>query len=426
MNHKFTYLIKHSLNRKLKSKWFLIANLILAIAIIGLININSLITFFGGDFNQPQNLMIVDNTGEAYDLFVTNLNTIDSTIYENHSFNITQIDTYSKTLDTKNWYLIFNYEDGMLSAELITEETIDSVPYQELVSAINSTKVSLAMAHSSIDQTELALINEDAKIKRTILNETPSTNEATSMIMSTVFPIIILPFFMLTIYLIQMIGAEINEEKASRGMEIIISSVSPTIHFFSKVIAGMAFVLLQAFMIVIYSAIGLLIRSCLATNLSSDLVSSTINTITTSNLINSLCYVLPIILFLMIITQVAYALLAGILASMTTNIEDFQQMQTPIMIISLIGYYLAIMAGVFKGSIFIRIISYLPFISAILSPSLLVLGYISWYDIVISIIIVLLTIYLLIKYGLKIYKVGILNYTSKDLWKKLFKAMQKE
>ena len=44
--------------------------------------------------------------------------------------------------------------------------------------------------------------------------------------------------------------------------------------------------------------------------------------------------------------------------------------------------------------------------------------------IIISIILTILTIWLLIKYGLKIYKVGILNYSSKDLWKKMWKALK--
>ena len=78
--------------------------------------------------------------------------------------------------------------------------------------------------------------------------------------MSTVFPIIILPFFMLTVFLVQMIGAEINDEKTTRGMEIIISNVSPKVHFFSKVLAGNIFVLLQGSLLIIYFLIGLLVR----------------------------------------------------------------------------------------------------------------------------------------------------------------------
>ena len=127
---------------------------------------------------------------------------------------------------------------------------------------------------------------------------------------------------------------------------------------------------------------------------------------------------------MIILTFIAYAILAGILASMTTNTEDFQQMQMPIVIISLVGYYLAMMAGLFDGSIFIKVLSFIPFISAILAPSLLILGQIGIFEVVIAIILLIITIWLLLKYGMRIYKVGILNYSSKDLWKKMFKALK--
>ena len=51
MSSKLNYLIGVSLKRKIKTKWFFIVNIILAIAIIGIINIDSVINFFGGDFN---------------------------------------------------------------------------------------------------------------------------------------------------------------------------------------------------------------------------------------------------------------------------------------------------------------------------------------------------------------------------------------
>ena len=126
----------------------------------------------------------------------------------------------------------------------------------------------------------------------------------------------------------------------------------------------------------------------------------------------------------MILTLIGYSILAGILASMTTNQEDFNHLQSPLVIVLLIGYYLSMMAGVFKGSILIRILSYFPFISAILSPSLLIINQITIFDVIGSIIVMILTLLIMVKYGLRIYKEGILNYTSKDLWKKIFKALK--
>ena len=276
---------------------------------------------------------------------------------------------------------------------------------------------------------EINNIYAPIEIERTFLNEKMnSEDENMEIIVTTVFPIIILPFFMLTIFLVQMIGAEVNDEKATRGMEIIISNVSPKTHFFSKVIAGNLFVIMQGALLIVYAGIGLFIRkliggSSIVGGLGNE-VSNILNSVMNSGFGEKLIYILPLTLILMLLTFLAYSLLAGILASMTTNTEDFQQLQTPIMIISLIGYYLAMMAGVFQGSLFIKIISFIPFISAILSPSLLVLSQIGIIEIMISIILTIITIWVLIKYGLKIYKVGILNYSSKDLWKKMWKAIK--
>ena len=52
------------------------------------------------------------------------------------------------------------------------------------------------------------------------------------------------------------------------------------------------------------------------------------------------------------------------------------------------------------------------------------LGQIGVVEVIVSIVLMVGVIYLLIKYGLRIYKIGILNYSSKNLWKKMFKALK--
>ena len=83
------------------------------------------------------------------------------------------------------------------------------------------------------------------------------------------------------------------------------------------------------------------------------------------------------------------------------------------------------MAGMFKGSLFIKVLGYMPFISAILSPSLLVMGEFTVMDICLSMALTVVVIYLLIKYDLKLYKVGILNYSTGNLWRKIIAALKK-
>lgn len=440
MNHlksKLEYLTKVSLSRKIKTKWFFIANIVLAIVIIAVANIDSIIKVFGGDFNETTKVYVIDKSN-SFDILKNQIEETSSSIYgkDGQTFEVLEYDKTEKQLkkeikkNEKTIGIILEPDlDNILKVSLISDTYIDTIPMQILEQSMNNTKTTIAILNSNISEEELNKIYSNVTINRIILDETKkSEEESMNTIMSTVFPIIILPFFMLTIFLVQMIGAEVNDEKTTRGMEIIISNVSPKTHFFSKIIAGNLFVIMQGALLIGYGGLGLLVRKILGTgsivNGLGTNVSGVLNGILTTEFISKLSYIIPLTLILMLITFLAYSLLAGILASMTTNAEDFGQLQTPIMIISLIGYYLAMMAGVFKGSLFIHILSYIPLISAILAPSLLVLGQIGIMDIVISIVITLIFNYLLIKYGLKIYKVGILNYSSKDLWKKMFKALK--
>ena len=436
MKSKLGFLTSVSLKRKIKTKWFLAANILLAIVIIGIANIDSIINFFGGDFDSKDKIYVIDNTNNSYDIFQTQLNEASESFDNEGRFEVVK---YKKSVeegkklieeDDKNIVLVLNDDtENTLAATLITDGYIDTIDYQLINTAINNTKTSLAIMNSSISPEELASIYNPIEVDRVYLDESKkSESENAEMLLTTVFPVIILPFFMLTIFLVQMIGAEVNDEKSTRGMEIIISNVSPVTHFFSKVIAGNLFVLLQGLLLVIYGGVGILIRKLttqesLLSKLGSEL-NIDISNILQNGFGDNLVYFIIVSLILMLLTFIAYALLAGVLASMTTNIEDFQQLQTPIMIISLIGFYLAMSANLFEGSIFIKVVSYIPLISAILSPSLLILGQIGLVDILISIGLMIVTIFLLIKYGLRIYKAGILNYSSNGLWKKMFKALK--
>lgn len=442
MKSKLNYLVGVSLKRKIKTKWFLIANIVLAIILVGIINIDSIITMFGGDFDEKTNVYVIDNTNKTYDIFISQFNNANSLLTNSGEESEYNIIKEERSLDElKNLInndekekdsiiIVFNdSETNYLDVSLITKEYIDLIDMQSLTTALNNTKTTIAIYNSNISEEELTAIYSPVNIERIYLdNDKTAQDENAKMIMTTVFPILILPFFMLIIYLVQMIGAEVNDEKQTRGMEIIISNVSPKTHFFSKVIAGNLFVLLQGALLFIYSFIGVLIRKIIGGNLINngvtDQVKGVISTALNSNIGSQLKIVLPLTIILMLITFLAYSLLAGVLASMTTNTEDFQQLQTPIMVVLLLGYYTSMMAGMFEGSIFIKILSFIPFVSAILSPSLLILGQIGIFEVIISIILMIIVIYLLIKYGLRIYKTGILNYSSKNLWKKMFKALK--
>lgn len=422
-----------SLDKKIKTKWFIVANVIFFIAIAGLVNIDNVVKFFGGDFEETTHIMVLDEVG-VYDTF--------SATYKNASKYIenlsnTKIEKYTKTKkdgekeveeDNDKILLVLDKDkNNYLKVDLISYNGVDALTETAITSTLNEVKGSLVLDKYNTSPKLLEELNTKVDINKVRLDK-KDTDKYTEQITGVVFPLIILPFFMLSMFLVGMIGAEVNEEKTSKSMEIIISNVSPKVHFFSKVIAGNLFVLIQGVLLVFYALVGLVIRMLISgPNLLSTIPSEAkemVNVITQSGIMSKIGIILPTTLILMILTFIGYSLLAGILASMTTNQEDYQQLQTPIVIISLVGYYMSMMASVFEGSIFIKVASYVPFISALLSPVLLFLGQITYIDVLISLGLMILVIWLLIKYGLRIYKVGILNYSSSNLWKKMFKAVK--
>lgn len=438
MRSKLNFLINMSFMKKVKSKWFLVANIVIALLIVAITNIDSIINLFGGDFNSTTQIYILDDTNIIGNSFEENLKVYEKNLYgENSSYyEVVIAEESSKEIVEKikeeenNSILIEIYnENDNLKAKLTSFATLDTYDYQLISGALNTTTSMYTLNSIGLTEEQYNKITQGIQIDREILSENVnSEDENMEMIITTVFPIIILPFFMLTIFLIQFIGTEVNDEKSTKSMEIIISNVSPKTHFASKIISNNLFIIVQVILMIIYAIIGLGIRKLIGgdgiINGIGTEVSNVINTITTGSLGDKLVPIIIFTIILMILTFLAYSLMAGILASMTTNAEDYQQVQAPMVIILLLGYYLSMVAGMFEGSLFIKVLSFLPLISAILSPSLLVMGQIGMIEIIISTIIMIITNYLLIKYGLRIYKVGILNYSSTGMWKKMFKSLK--
>lgn len=433
MNKKLWYLTRLSLNKKIKSKWFVVANIIILIVLIGILNIDYIIKLFGGDFDKFTNILVVDNTNYVYDDLENIYNESSKYIEDIKNSTITLSDKTTEELkeDLKDKDIILeinNDNDNFINAKVIVNGSVDTIIYQFITTSINQVKTNVALNSYGIDKDTMDLIEKSVDIEKININEDKKDDDLTNLALGVIFPIVILPVFLLVTYLVQMIGSEINEEKSTKSMEIIISNVSPEVHFLSKLISSNTFVLFQGLLMIIYSLFGGLLRLILSggnvLSSNNEVLSEITDTISRLDILSKLSNAIPLTLILIIVTFIAYSLLSGILASMTTNMEDFQQLQTPIMVISLLGFYLSMASSMFDGSVFIRIMSYLPFISLFLSPALFLVGQITLADVSISVLVMVVLIFLLYKYGLKIYKVGILNYSSSDLWKKIFKAIK--
>lgn len=440
MKNKLKFLIKQSLKKKIGTKWFKAVNIILCILIVAMANIDRLITVFGGDFNKDTTVYVKDNVG-VYDYLEPLFNETTKTVEDLKNYKVEKTDKSLKELkknikDTDNIIVEINSSDtNYISSTITTYDALDTISYQLLSNVLNQTKEAFVIGKLGLTENEIIALKSNIEITKKTTNPDLKDNaKAKDIISSGLIILFIVPFFIFITLLVQMLGAEINEEKSTKSMEIIISNVPPKYHFIAKISASSLFVIIQGALLFSYTILAMLVRNLIGGLFGSGIVSSDvskylkdiINLLKDSGIIDLLVKGLPFIILLFIVNILAYAIIAGVLASMTTNIEDYQQLQSPIMIIMMMGYFIAIMASTFDGSIFIKIVSFIPLLSALVAPVIYLLGQTTIIELIISLIICMITVAILYIYGLKIYKVGILNYSSSNLWKKILKSLKEK
>lgn len=447
MKNKFKFLTRESIKKKIGTKSFKIVNIILFIIIVGLVNLDSVVKFFGGDFDEPINIYVVDEV-DVYDDFKS---VMENSYFDSlQSYNATVVKS-DKTLDELKQDIIDEESDDIIinikkveevtyenvfDVDFISFEYVDTLMYANIVNAINTVKEDRALEMANISQELLSSITKNVEINRVMLSDDIKDNEEFMELIGGVITLVfVIPIFILVTMLVQMIGAEINEEKSTKSMEIIISSVTPEVHFMSKLISANVFAITQGALLILYSIIGAVIRALTVGSTSSvnqvigtadnmGQINTYINMFLQSEIFDKLLIGIPFFIIIILLSFLAYSLLIGILASITTSIEDYQQIQTPVMIFLMMGYFMAIYASVFQGATFINVMAYVPFISGILAPVMYTLGEVSIWGLMISAGLLIITCTLLYRFGLKVYKVGILNYSSSNLWKKIFEALK--
>ena len=131
MKNKLKYLTAMSLKRKIQTKWFVAANILIALVIICGINIDTIITAFGGDFDKQQPVYIADHTGVAFDSVKTMMNESSkalNTSSKKSSFDIQKTDKNEKEIkkqvDKKDGLgiIIENDEKSTLKVTIISKD----------------------------------------------------------------------------------------------------------------------------------------------------------------------------------------------------------------------------------------------------------------------------------------------------------------
>ena len=211
-----------------------------------------------------------------------------------------------------------------------------------------------------------------------------------------------------------MIAMEVATEKSSRVMEILISSVSPIKQMFGKIL-GIALLSLTQMAFLLGVGYYFVKR-----NLES-LEGGFFEFLGFQNIpVSTVIY--AIIFFLL--GYFLYATLAAFLGSLVSRIEDVNQMITPMTMLVIAGFMIAMFGLNQPDTTFMTISSYIPFFTPMLMFMRVGMLELPVWEPILGIAILIASIVVLAIFGARVYKGGVLMYGKSNSFKDIKKALQ--
>lgn len=338
---------------------------------------------------------------------------------------------------------------GMETAEVIERRINDAVESYRI---------------DSYDIPGLEQIMEDVQFNIHLTSYTVDEEGKETISQSEVYMIVsmvlAMALYMFIVLFSGMVMSSVIEEKTSRVVEVLVSSVKSTELMFGKII-GVALVALTQFLLwivltgVIIGIVGGIIgmdkitgtlsqnqvetmpgmtsmNDAMGNTLSMEQLQALTDTTAVAEgptgmeavlgTLGSLNYTQLIVSFLLffLFGYLLYASLFAAIGSAVENEADTQQLQLPVTIPLLLGFFIAFYAFRAPESTIVWWGSMIPFTSPIVMLARLPFGVPMW-ELILSIGLLILTFFACAWASAKIYKVGILMYgkksTFKDLWK---------
>ncbi|MFH0766973.1 MAG: ABC transporter permease [Bacillota bacterium] len=399
---KFRFLVRYGLKKRIGRKAFLISNIVIAILMIAIINIPTIVSLFSSGETQDEQI------------FISVINeTSETDLVNNYSLLL------NEPFSGVDYYVLSPLELSAFDVDTFWEDQdIDIVIH--IAGTITDPEVTMynkmpTMNSYLASQLELQLINYQ------IVNyERPTfatvyapdyEDPEQEAVLSSMMSMLVLPMFILIVMATQFVGVDIIEEKSTKAIETIISSVPSKMHFISKITSSILFVIVQGALTIGYGAIAALIGRFSA---SSSAINLPIGTTSLLSYLTEIIPNWPIVLIMsllfMVVGTLFYLVVASLFASMAVTQEDYQQFQTPLMLTLLAAFYIGIFAPMAGGYTFMKVMAFVPIFTPILAPIAYASGLLSFGEAIIALIAV--TIFLVISLYLvaPVYKVAILSY----------------
>lgn len=407
--NKFWIVLWHTYITKLKAKSFIVITLIVSLLTFAVTNLNHIIGFFNKD--EKKIIGVIDQTEMLYEPLKTQLAKNRDRNLELKLFHGTEKEAKQKVKSEK-WdaFLTLAYDDKQLPKATYYANTIaDSDTPGKLEQALQQLKTALATAKIGLKPEQVTQLYEPVSFQKIALEKNAKTEEELNQARGLVYALVFAMYMFVLMYG-SMIASEVATEKSSRVMEILISSVPPVQQMFGKIL-GVALLSLTQFAILF--TIGF---SSLKSNSKELLKMLGISHIPVSTLVYAAVFFL--------LGYLLYATLFATLGSMVSRLEDVQMMVTPVTLLVLASFFIAMFGLDSPESSFITVTSFIPFFAPLIMFLRIGMLDVAGWEIALSLALLIGTIGLFAFVGAKIYRGGVLMYGRSTSWKDMKKAME--
>lgn len=386
---------KFTMKDMLKRKSFIISTIIILILIIIGFNVPKILKSIKGDTDGTSKILIVDENN-VFEGNLEMLNNMDL----GYEFDI-QNATYEKIKEEIEAGDIeaaiqIQKTDGKINIKYMVENKMlmEGVP-TECISALNTIYKSMQISKLGLTQEQLASLEPEFNFELVQTGEEEVKGNVYAMMLLSI------ALFYAIYFCAYQVSSSITTEKTSKIMETLVTSTKPRTIVLGKTIGIGLVGLLQVLLVIataLISAKLFLEEGMLESIIDVSSITPTLGIIT-------------IIYFLL--GYFAFALMYALTGSTVSKPEDIQSANSPIAILAVIGFYLAYFTMMNPTSDLNVFASIFPLSSPFCMPFRIMMQIATTKEVVISILVLLATIFVVAKVSIKVYSQAILNYGSK-------------
>lgn len=226
--------------------------------------------------------------------------------------------------------------------------------------------------------------------------------------------IMIFALYMVIVLYGQLVATNVATEKSSRAMEVLITSAKPASMMFGKVLASCLAGFLQ-----------------LAAIFGSAVICFNLNkaywdeTGVISSIFNVPIELLVYMLVFFVLGFLIYAFMFGAISSTASKVEDINTSTMPITILFVIAFFVVFYSLNNVDGMVMKVCSFVPFTSPMAMFTRIAMSNVPWYEILISIALLVGSVIGIGVLAAKIYRVGVLLYGTQPKLGEILKTLKR-